>query len=62
MPGIILIVVFACLVVLGILAFGVIQFARGGDPRFRNRIMQARIGAQAVAIVIVLIAIAFTAG
>lgn len=59
MPGLILLTVLACLVVLGILVFGVISFARGGDPRFRNKIMQARILAQIVAIGIILLVVAF---
>lgn len=59
MAGSYLIAIVACLVVLGILVFGVISFARGGDPRFRNKIMQARIAAQAVAIALVLLLVAF---
>ena len=55
-------IILASLVVFGILVFGVVSFARGGDPMFRNKIMQARIAAQAVAIVIVLLVIAFAGG
>ncbi len=51
------VVVIACLAVLAILIVGVVSFARDGDPRFRHKVMQWRIAAQAVAIVLVLIAV-----
>lgn len=59
MPGLMLIAVLACLVVLGILVVGVVSFARGGDARFRNRVMQMRIAAQAAALVLLLLVVAF---
>ncbi|MDF2234456.1 twin transmembrane helix small protein [Albimonas sp. CAU 1670] len=50
----------ACLVVLGILLFGVGSFAKGGDfnRKYANKIMQYRLLAQAVAVVLILIAVA----
>jgi hypothetical protein len=49
----------ACFVVLGILLFGVGSFAKGGDfnRKYANKIMQARILAQAVAVALILIAV-----
>ena len=43
----------ACLVVLGILLFGIASFARGGEfnRRNANRIMRWRLGVQFVAVV-----------
>lgn len=54
------IALIACFAVLGILLFGVGSFARGGDfnRKYANKIMQARILAQAVAVVLILIAVA----
>ncbi|MES2914190.1 MAG: twin transmembrane helix small protein [Pseudomonadota bacterium] len=45
----------ACLVVLGILLFGIGTFAKGGEfnKRYANRIMRWRIGAQFVAVVLI---------
>lgn len=45
----------ACLVVLGILVFGIGTFARGGEfnRRNANKIMRWRIGAQFVAVVLI---------
>ena len=45
----------ACLVVLGILLFGIGTFAKGGEfnKRNANKIMRWRIGAQFVAVVII---------
>lgn len=50
----------ACLVVLGILLFGVGSFAKGGDfnRKYANKIMQYRLLAQAIAVVLILIAVA----
>ncbi|MGR3782029.1 MAG: twin transmembrane helix small protein [Albimonas sp.] len=50
----------ACLAVLGILLFGVGSFAKGGDfnRKYANKIMQLRLLAQAVAVVLILIAVA----
>ena len=54
------IALIACFVVLGILLFGVGSFAKGGDfnRKYANKIMQARLAAQAVAVVLILIAVA----
>jgi hypothetical protein len=45
----------ACLVVLGILLFGIGSFARGGEfnKRNANRIMRWRLAAQFVAVVLI---------
>jgi hypothetical protein len=45
----------ACLVVLGILLFGIATFARGGEfnKRNANRIMRWRLGVQFVAVVLI---------
>lgn len=55
------IVVLACFVVLGILLVGIGGFAKGGafNRKHANRIMRWRIGAQAVAVVLILAYIAF---
>lgn len=55
-----LVVVLAVLVVLVILMIGIGGFSRGGEfnRRHANRLMRYRIGAQAVAIVIILIVVA----
>ncbi|MEM6439785.1 MAG: twin transmembrane helix small protein [Pseudomonadota bacterium] len=52
----------ACLAVLAILLFGVGSFARGGDfnRKYANKIMQMRLAAQAIAVVLILIAVAST--
>ena len=54
------IALIACFVVLGILLFGVGSFAKGGDfnRKYANKIMQLRLLAQAVAVVLILIAVA----
>jgi hypothetical protein len=51
------VVVAACLAVLGILMFGIGGFAKGGEfnRKHGNRIMRWRIGAQLVAVVIILL-------
>ena len=45
----------ACLVVLAILAIGIGGFAKGGDfnKKHANRIMRYRIGAQAIAVALI---------
>ncbi|MEM1314044.1 MAG: twin transmembrane helix small protein [Pseudomonadota bacterium] len=55
-----IIAMIACLAVLAILLFGVGSFARGGEfnRKYANKIMQARLLAQAVAVVLILIAVA----
>jgi hypothetical protein len=52
-------VAVAVLVVLVILMIGVLGFAKGGDfnKKHANRIMRYRVGAQAVAILVILIAV-----
>lgn len=52
-----LLVVLAVLIVLGILMFGIGTFGKGGDfnKKYANRIMRWRIGAQAVAVALILL-------
>ena len=52
-----LLVAFACLVVVGILLFGIGGFAKGGDfnKKHANKVMRWRIGAQAVAVALILL-------
>ena len=47
----------ACLAVLGVVMFGVASFARGGafNRRWSNKIMQARVLLQLVAVVLILL-------
>lgn len=51
------IVAIACLVVAGIMMFGVITFGRGGEfnRKHANKIMRWRIGAQFIAVVLILL-------
>ena len=51
----------ACLAVLGVLLFGVGSFARGGEfnRKYANKIMRLRLLAQAIAVVLILIAVFF---
>ena len=51
------VVALACLVVGGILLFGIGTFGVGGDfnRKHANRIMRWRIGAQAVAVILILL-------
>ena len=51
-----IVVAISVLIVLGILLLGIGGFAKGGDfnKKHANRIMRYRIGAQAVAIVLIL--------
>ncbi len=46
----------ACLLVLGILAYGISGFAKGGDDNGKkaNKVMQWRIGMQFVAVLLIL--------
>lgn len=50
-----IVVVIACFSVLAIVAIGVTVFARGGETnrRWANRIMQMRVAAQFVAVVLI---------
>lgn len=52
-------VVVACLLVLGILALGIGSFGRGGEDQGKrsNRLMQYRIGAQFVAVLLIVLVI-----
>ena len=52
-----LLVVLVVLIVLGILMFGIGTFGKGGDfnKKHANRIMRWRIGAQAVAVALILL-------
>ncbi len=52
-----IVVAAACLAVAGILLFGVLTFGKGGDfnRRNANRIMRWRIGAQFVAVLLILL-------
>lgn len=56
-----ILVAIAVLLVLGILIFGVGTFGKGGDfnKKYANKIMRYRIGAQAVAVVLILIYVYF---
>ena len=47
------VILVACLVVAGVLIWGVSQFGRGGDAKKSNKIMQLRIFAQFVAVVLI---------
>ncbi len=47
------IVAIACLVVVGILIRGISTFGAGGDPKKSNKLMQYRIAAQFVAVVLI---------
>lgn len=53
---------FALLLVLGVLAMGVISMARGGEfnQKYGNKLMQARIAAQALAVLLLFLAFAFS--
>ncbi|MGB0798434.1 MAG: twin transmembrane helix small protein [Planktomarina sp.] len=59
-----IIATIACVVVLIILAIGVGGFAAGGDfnRKYANKIMRWRIGAQFVAIILILAALIFGRG
>lgn len=49
----------ACVFVLLVLLFGVLTFARGGEfnRKYSNKIMRVRLAAQAVAVVVILLAV-----
>jgi hypothetical protein len=47
------VIVGACLVVLAILAWGLSTFQAGGDSKKSNKIMQLRIAAQFVAVLLI---------
>ncbi len=52
-----IIVAAACLAVAGILLFGILTFGKGGDfnRKNANRIMRWRIGAQFIAVLLILL-------
>ncbi len=58
------IALFACLVVAAVLLVGVGGFAKGGEfnRKYANKIMRLRVLTQAIAIVVILIAVYFTSG
>jgi len=47
-----ILLVLAMLGVLGVLGFGVVTMLRGGNPRLSNRMMQARVVMQGVALLL----------
>ena len=47
-----ILLVLAMLGTLAVLGFGVANMIRGGDPRLSNKLMQARVIMQAVALVV----------
>lgn len=51
-------------IVLGVLAFGLITFMRGGafNRKYSNKIMQLRIATQAIAVVLILVAVLLARG
>lgn len=51
--------VISCLVVLVVLIFGVVVFARGGDfnRKWANKIMRLRLVTQAIAVVLILVTV-----
>ncbi|MEM6307738.1 MAG: twin transmembrane helix small protein [Pseudomonadota bacterium] len=56
--------VIACLVVLGILGFGISTFAKGGEfsRKHSNKIMQWRLAAQFIAVILILVFVAVGRG
>lgn len=52
-----LVVAVACIAVAGILLFGIMTFGKGGDfnRKYANKIMRWRIGAQFVAVLLILL-------
>lgn len=59
-----IIAAIACFAVLIVLMVGIGGFARGGDfnRKYANKIMRLRIAAQAVAVILILVYIAFSGG
>ena len=51
----------ACIVVLAILALGIGSFAKGGEfsKKHSNRLMRYRLGAQSIAVLLILAAVFF---
>jgi hypothetical protein len=52
-----ILIVIVCLAVVGVLAFGIGGFAKGGEfnKRHGNRMMQWRLGLQAVAVALIVL-------
>jgi len=57
-----ILLVLAMLGVLGVLGVGVATMARGGNPRLSNKMMQARVVMQALALVLLALLMMFAAG
>jgi hypothetical protein len=55
-------IAFAMLATLGVLVFGIIGLFRGADPRRSNKLMQARIGFQFLALLLVFLFFALFRG
>ena len=51
-PVLTVLLVLAMLSLLGILGFGVVNLVRGGNPRRSNKLMQARVVMQGVALLL----------
>ena len=53
--------IIACFLVLAVLLFGIFSFSRGGEfnRKYSNKIMRVRIAAQAIAVVLILLAVLF---
>ncbi|MFQ3184334.1 MAG: hypothetical protein ACI901_001433 [Octadecabacter sp.] len=47
------VIIVACLIVAGVLAWGLSTFQAGGDGKKSNKIMQLRIAAQFVAVIVI---------
>ena len=47
------VIVVACLIVAGVLTWGLSTFQAGGDGKKSNKIMQLRIAAQFVAVIVI---------
>jgi hypothetical protein len=54
--------VLAMLGVLGVLGVGVATMARGGNPRLSNKMMQARVVMQGIALLLLALLMLFAAG
>lgn len=47
------VIIVGCLIVAGVLIWGVTLFGSGGDPKKSNKVMQLRIAAQFVVVVLI---------
>lgn len=50
-----ILLVLAMLGVVGVLGFGVVTMIRGGNPRLSNKLMQARVVMQGVALLVLVL-------